>query len=27
VPTWYEDEGWGMRFKESSPYRTLLVLF
>lgn len=26
VPTWYEDEGFGIRFKESSPYRTLLPL-
>ena len=27
IPTWYEDEGFGIRFKESPPYRTLLLLF
>jgi hypothetical protein len=23
IPTWYEDEGFGFRFKESPPYRTM----
>ena len=27
IPTWHEDEGFGIRFKESPPYRTLLLLF
>jgi hypothetical protein len=27
IPTWYEDEGFGIRFRESPPYRTLLLLF
>ena len=27
IPTWYEDEGFGIRFRESPPYRTLLLSF